>query len=82
MYVYFGFTVPSKAYNQVISFIILFRIVIIIIRCCPQHQIFFRAPQCEKIVAVVTYNTDFCSALQATMRKNALISVHVCFLSC
>ncbi len=39
-------------------------------RCCQQ---------CRKMFQVVAYNANHFSTLEATTRKSALISVHVCF---
>jgi hypothetical protein len=81
MSVYFEFTVPLKAYNEVLIFLN-------INPCCSNYSTLLPTKpetfwcccsQHRKIIIVVAYNADHFSSLLPTMRKSTLISVHVCF---
>ncbi len=81
-YVYFEFTVPLKAYSEVIIFFNVnpfcsnYSALLSIMTknfkcCCPQHG--------KKIIGAVGFNANDFSTLLPTMRKSALISVNACF---
>ncbi len=61
----------------------LIGVVVIIPRCCRQHQKFFSiiAHSTEKIIRVIAYNADHFSVSLPTKQKSTLISVHLYFFA-
>jgi hypothetical protein len=70
LYVCFEFTVPLKAYSEVLIFLIVIHVVEVIPHCCQQHR---------KLFGVIAHSAEKLLAFLPTTRKRTLISVLVCF---